>query len=88
MNTNQLQCVIDCDHIMRRVISGVYARDQIPTMINKYPYGFIVNTDTSNRPERHWLAFYCESEGTMELFDSYGVFFVQSKCKSHKTFTE
>ena len=68
----QSQCVIDCDHVMRHVVKGVFARDQLPTNIENYPYGFIVNTDTGNLPGRHWLAFYYTSEDISEFFDSYG----------------
>lgn len=72
MNTHQLQCVIQCDVIMRRVVEGVFPRDRIPTNLKQFPSGLIVNTDPKDRPGRHWLAFYFESEDNVEFLDSYG----------------
>lgn len=72
MNTRQLQCVIKCDVVMRRIVEGVFARDELPTWKKHYPHGLIVNTDPKDRHGRHWLAFYCESKDTVEFFDSYG----------------
>jgi hypothetical protein len=46
MNSNQLRCIINCDHELRHFISGVFARDQIPQYINQSFCGFISNTDT------------------------------------------
>ena len=72
MNTSQLRCIIKSDSKMRSTIAGVYARDEIPNEINTFPTGYIVNTDSSNKPGRHWLAFYLKSRDDVELFDSYG----------------
>jgi len=72
MNTRQLECVINCDSVMKDKVIGVYARDQIPTRIESFPCGLIVNTDKSYLPGRHWLAFYFESKDKVEFFDSYG----------------
>ena len=72
MNTNQIQCVIDCDSVLKYKVLGVFARNQIPKRVDSFPCGFIVNTDNSDQPGTHWLAFYLKSENETELFDSYG----------------
>lgn len=72
MNTSQLKCVINCDSVMKKMIKGVFARDEIPSEISSFPSGFIVNTDDGHHVGRHWLAFYFESKIKTEFFDSYG----------------
>jgi len=72
MNSNQLRCIINCDHELRHFISGVFARDQIPQYINQSCCGFISNTDKSQDKGQHWVAFYVTSSTTGFFFDSYG----------------
>lgn len=74
MNTRQILDVINSDPVMRKIVIGVFARDQIPHKFHNFPCGFIVNTDTSDRPGKHWLAFYMESKNNVEFFDSYECF--------------
>ena len=71
MNTVQLKCVIECDPFMKKGVLGVYPLDAIPKTLPKR-YGFILNTDPRHLPGQHWLAFYCDDEGRVEFFDSYG----------------
>ena len=52
---------------------GVYARDTLPYNIKKKPFGLVVNTDESDKPGEHWIAFYFDSDGIGEYFDSYGL---------------
>ena len=52
---------------------GVFARDEISTVINNYPACFVANTDPSSEPGTHWVAFYLESPTKSEFFDSYGL---------------
>ena len=72
MNTKQIQCVINCDEVMKNIVVGVYARDQIPQNIPNTPYGYIVNTDASDKRGAHWLAVLIDSNNKGEFFDSYG----------------
>lgn len=72
MNTTQLQCCIDCDPILQDIILGVFAANQLPIILSKYPCGFIANTDIDTKPGQHWCAFYLDKPGTIEFFDSYG----------------
>ena len=71
MNTEEIKCVINCDPVMRYKVLGVFARDQIPAL-TYFPCALIVNTDTSDLPGKHWIAFYYESKEKSEFFDSYG----------------
>ena len=72
MNTSQLQCIISCDHVLRERVLGVFAADQLPRTIPIFPCGFIANTDNSNRPGQHWVAFFIRDDNVVEFFDSYG----------------
>lgn len=72
MNTSQLECVIKCDEVLSTHVLGVFAADRIPRQWNKYPYGFIVNTDIHSQPGEHWCAVYSERRGQIDFFDSYG----------------
>ena len=56
---------------------GVFASDQVPHFDRRQrrPFALVVNTDPSNRPGAHWLAFYASadlSSPPLEMFDSYG----------------
>lgn len=70
MNTSQLTCVIQSDPRLSASVRGVYSADQIPKYIRRG--GFIVNTDASSKPGKHWCAFYFDGFGRSEFFDSYG----------------
>lgn len=54
---------------------GVFAADEIPIQCGKlnYPLGFIVNTDPSNEPGTHWVAFYFYNVSMYEFFDSFAL---------------
>lgn len=71
MNTSQLRCIISCDPVLRERVLGVFAADQLPTVLPYSPCGFIVNTDVSSQPGTHWLAFFVR-DNIVECFDSYG----------------
>ncbi len=54
---------------------GVFPSDRepSPTSTDKYPCCYVLNTDPSNMPGEHWLAFYCASPASRtEYFDSLG----------------
>lgn len=72
MNTSQLECIVDCDPLLRDHILGVYPSDHLPRNIRKYPYGFIANTDIHTKPGQHWCAFSGDGQGHVRFFDSYG----------------
>ena len=70
MNTSQLLCVIHSDPILRVSMLGVYAANQIPQTI--CCGRFIINTDVSSKPGRHWCAIFFYGTGQSEFFDIYG----------------
>lgn len=72
MNTSQLECVIRCDEVLSTHVLGVFAADHIPKQWNKYPFGFIVNTDVHSLPGEHWCAVCSKTPGRIGFFDSYG----------------
>ena len=37
------------------------------------PHTFMVNTDSSNLPGKHWIALYISADGRGEVMDSYGL---------------
>lgn len=72
MNTAQLQCMIQCDSILSDYNISVFAADQLPRGKMNRPYGFIANTDVHSKQGRHWCAFFCDSQGDIDFFDSFG----------------
>lgn len=71
MNTDQLDCIINCDELMKDRIVGVFAADQMPKIIRKRPTGFICNTETRNEKGAHWIAFYVNEQRRGIFFDSF-----------------
>ena len=67
---------IDC-LVLRLVVGvrwlGVFARDELPDVTREIrPWCLILNTDSKNQAETHWLALYALLSGGIELFDSFG----------------
>lgn len=71
MNTTELQCCIKCDAVLNDYIGGVFAADMLPKTIQRYPFGFIANTDSHSKLGTHWCAFYVDRPGSVEFFDSF-----------------
>jgi hypothetical protein len=72
MNTYQITRALEHDPVTNKQFCGVFPSDKLPQTIEKYPCGFVANTDPSNEPGTHWIAFYFPSEERGEFFDSYG----------------
>lgn len=72
MNTKSLKCAINCDRILTEHVIGVFPADHLPEHVKNTPCGFIVNTDPSFLPGKHWVAFFVSSAYHGEFFDSYG----------------
>ena len=49
---------------------GVFARDELPLIIDKIPAIIIANTDPSTKSGSHWILFYFDNNGNAEYFDS------------------
>jgi hypothetical protein len=70
MNNHQIERVLRDELLARDKFVGVFSADTIPE--KEYPGAYIVNTDTVAEPGEHWVAFYCEKQGQLEAFDSFG----------------
>lgn len=71
MNTIELTSIVK--RISNRAhLLGVLACDQLPTKPIRYPCMGIVNTDPSDLPGKHWLAFYITKDKQGYFFDSFG----------------
>lgn len=77
--TNQITHLAQSDTLLRKVYVGTFAADKVDRYSNvmtangrdKYPK-FIANSDNSNQPGEHWIAFVALSGTSLEIFDSYG----------------
>lgn len=52
---------------------GVLPIDKLPLKKVKRPCSFIITTDDSSLPGRHWFALYLPRTGPIEYFDSFGI---------------
>ena len=50
----------------------MFARDELPLIVDKIPAIIIANTDPSTKSESHWILFYFDNNGNVEYFDSLG----------------
>ena len=71
MNTAQIERILRRDPYCKKIFKGVYARDQIKRV--SYPSAYIINSDPSTRPGRHWIAVFFDRRGNGQYFDSYGL---------------
>lgn len=71
MNTLQINTILKKNLKTRKFFRGVFASDTLPKILSK-PAIVIANTDSSNLPGTHWVAFYFNSKGNAEYFDSSG----------------
>ena len=67
MNTFQITRGLEQDPITSKNFCGVFPSDTLPQSIERYPCGFVVNTDPSSEPGTHWVAFYFPSESKREF---------------------
>lgn len=71
MNTKNILDFIHQDSFSKKHFIGVFARDQLPSIIS-WPSSLIVNTDNINMRGEHWLAFYFLKNGNCLFFDPLG----------------
>ena len=72
MNTSQITRALKQDRFTKRTFRGVFPSDKLPKTLDKFPCAIVANTDPSNEPGTHWVAFYFPSEHKGEMFDSFG----------------
>ncbi len=70
MDSHQIETAMLREPLCRDTFVGVFASDAIPE--KQFPGAYIVNTDPSDQPGQHWVAFYCTENGDFEAFDSFG----------------
>lgn len=71
MFQDELQCILESDSYVRPLLGGVYAPDTMPQYVN-YPSCYVSNTAPSWTSGQHWVAFYFDSYGNGEFYDSLG----------------
>ena len=71
MRTEELKEYMLNDFYIRKYYGGVVARDELPAIISK-PSVYIVNTDTSDKPGKHWFALFYNDNEINEHFNSSG----------------
>lgn len=58
MDENEIYNYIISREPISKYFLGVFARDEIPRLINKLPACFIMNTKSRNNAGEHWLAIF------------------------------
>ena len=69
MNSGQIEDALRGDRFASQYLVGVFAADEL--QIKEFPGAYVVNTDESNQPGQHWVAFFTIND-TIECFDSFG----------------
>ena len=67
MNTLQIERLLRNEKIFKIVC----AFDQLEKPV--FPSAYVINSDPSNEPRKHWIAVYFDKRGRGEYFDSYGL---------------
>lgn len=70
MNTYEIGKLLFNDSVSKNIFCGVFAADQVPVLNKKYA-AYVVNTDKTGLPGRHWVALFVDNY-KLEYFDSYG----------------
>lgn len=52
---------------------GVFASNELPKHITRWPAAYIVNTDPRSKPGSHWVAIFAPQRSKIEYFDPYGI---------------
>ena len=70
MNTLQIECLLKKDLKTKTIFKKVCALDQLekPT----FPSAYVINSDPSSKPGKHWVAVYFKKHHRGKYFDSYG----------------
>ena len=50
MNTLQIKRALERNAFTKKIFGGVFAADEVPEIIDTFPYGFVANTDPSTEP--------------------------------------
>ncbi len=72
MDTRQLRDALRSNPTTRGQLGVVCPADQLPPTVLRRPRLYIVNTDVSSSPGKHWVTFYFPKRGPAEFFDPIG----------------
>ena len=72
LNTLQLTLALRKHPQTANQFVGVFARDELPLIMDEIPAITIANTDPSTKSRSHWVLFYFDNNGNVEYFDSLG----------------
>lgn len=72
MNTIELARDLSENVKTRKQFKGIFPSDCLPKYKLRKPAFVVANTDNSNQPGTHWVAFYFPKTGKGEYFDSFG----------------
>lgn len=74
MNTYELWSALRTAPCTKHSVGAVCAVDELSTIksVSTLPRIFIVNTDTHDKPGKHWVCLYFPYDGPLEFFDSLG----------------
>lgn len=79
LNNFQLDHLAQSDPKLSQVFYRTVPCDKLPSLVLKEgPTAYIVNTDPSHEPGRHWIALWTEAN-VCQVMDSYGVSLVSLK---------
>lgn len=73
MDTTQLKKLMMSDPCIRPYAAGVHSADHLLGITPRYPSCMIANTDPSDKPGMHWVAFYYTHDHKCEFFDSHAM---------------
>jgi len=71
MNTHEIETLLKRHPRTNKVFKGVYARNRLPRLLN-VPSALVGNTDLDNKPGRHWIAIYIDTNSNGEYYDPTG----------------
>ena len=72
MNSIQINAIFKKHKYTRYIYKGTIAFNEKPKKITR-PSAYIINTQNRDKDGEHWLAFYFDLNGDVDVFDSYGL---------------
>ena len=71
METDQISIILSRDWLMCHY--DVIAKDDLPDIIDTYPYAFVCNTHNGDQPGEHWIVMHVNAKQRGNYFDPYGI---------------
>ena len=70
MNEITIDNYLSHDAVVNKFYKGVMSYDELPRVISEGLY--VVNTDTSDGPGKHWICLFVDHNHVIDYFDSLG----------------